>query len=53
MLSVMSNLNDKFDSSDALFSDHIISLDRAASGMYSSATQGLQVASDSLQLPFL
>ena len=48
MLSVMTDLNDKFDNIDALFSDHVTSLDRAASGMYSSATQGLQVASDSL-----
>ena len=45
MLSAMSSLNDKFDSTDALLSHHITSLERAASGMYSNATQGLQVDS--------
>ena len=54
MLTVVTSLNDKFDSSDALFSDHITSLNQAASVMYSNATQSLQVTSSlhSLQSSF-
>ena len=52
MLSVMTGLNDKFDSTAALYSDHITSLNQAASVMYSNATQSLQViTTTSLQLP--
>ena len=43
MLSVVTSLNDKFDSTAALYSDHITSLNQAASVMYSNATQSLQV----------
>ena len=43
MLFVLASLNDKFDSTDALFNDRITSLNQAASVMYSNATQSLQV----------
>ena len=52
MLSVVTILNDKFDSTAALYSDHITSLNQAASVMYSNATQSLQVIkTTSLQSP--
>ena len=52
MLTVVTSLNDKFDSTNALFSDHITSLNQAASVMYSNATQSLQVTASSLQSSF-
>ena len=43
MLMVVTSLNDKFDSTDKKFSEHITGLNAEADAMYSSATQSLQV----------
>ena len=43
MLTVVTSLNDKFDSTDKTFSEHITGLNEAADAMYSNATQSLQV----------
>ena len=43
MLTVVTSLNDKFDSTDKTFSEHITGLNEEADAMYSTATQSLQV----------
>ena len=43
MLTVVTSLNDKFDSTDKKFSEHITGLNAEADAMYSSTTQSLQV----------
>ena len=43
MLTVVTSLNDKFDSTDKKFSDRITSLNEEADVLFGSATQSLQV----------
>ena len=43
MLTVVTSLNDKFDSTDKKFRDRITGLDEEADVLFGSATQSLQV----------